>query len=60
MLAATVQITRTGTIAGINQYIVIGVDGAWNMTNRVPAESARGGSPPPDSLRFDRCSTTPR
>jgi hypothetical protein len=32
--ASTVQITRTGTIAGINQYIVIGADGAWTLTDR--------------------------
>jgi hypothetical protein len=40
--ASTVQITRAGTIAGINQSIVIAVDGAWTLTDRRKGVSRQG------------------
>jgi hypothetical protein len=35
-----VQITRTGTIAGLNQSIVIDGNGRWVLTDRRRRESA--------------------
>jgi hypothetical protein len=58
-VAATVQFTRTGTIAGLNHDIVIGV-GAGHLTDRRTGAIRTGGSPQPNPGSCAGCSATPR
>jgi hypothetical protein len=59
-LRSPVQVTRSGTMAGINQSILIAPDGAWTLTDRRKGTSRQGRLSTGDVARLAALLADPR